>query len=86
METIGPRFETQSEVQWLAKQGSVVGMTCASEATLAIELNIPHCIVATVENYAHGIGSESLTGESFNKQVKVNQELLLRVFHTVITL
>eukprot|EP00960_Hanusia_phi_P043479 756069-Hanusia_phi.AAC.1 len=37
VQTCGPRFETRSEIQTYATLGHIVGMTCASEWTLAQE-------------------------------------------------
>ena len=52
----GPRFETRSEIAHFAEHADFVGMTAASEATLANELGIPVAILCTVDNYANGIG------------------------------
>ncbi|TAJ44463.1 MTAP family purine nucleoside phosphorylase [Methanofollis fontis] len=62
-QTRGPRIETVAEVRGLAKVADVVGMTVASEATLARELGIPVAAVCTVDNYAHGLSEEVLTYE-----------------------
>lgn len=62
-QTRGPRIETVAEVRGLAKVADVVGMTVASEATLAGELGIPVAAVCTVDNYANGLSEEVLTYE-----------------------
>jgi 5'-methylthioadenosine phosphorylase len=61
VQTRGPRIETMAEVRALALEADVVGMTLASEATLAAELGIEFCALCTIENYANGIGEEVLT-------------------------
>lgn len=58
VQTRGPRIETRAEVRMLSRVGDVVGMTLASEATLALELGLPFAALCTVDNYAHGIGTE----------------------------
>jgi 5'-methylthioadenosine phosphorylase len=63
VQTRGPRIETVAEVQALAKIADVVGMTVASEATLACELGMDFCALCTVDNYAHGLGTEVLSYE-----------------------
>ncbi len=63
VQTRGPRIETVAEVKALAKVADIVGMTVASEATLALELGMRYAAVCTVDNYAHGIGEELLTYE-----------------------
>lgn len=55
IQTRGPRFETKSEIAHFAETCDVVGMTAASEITLANELGIPVAAVCTVDNYANGI-------------------------------
>jgi 5'-methylthioadenosine phosphorylase len=62
-QTRGPRIETVSEVRALAAAADVVGMTVASEATLAVELGMEVCALCTVDNYANGLSDESLTYE-----------------------
>ncbi|MBD3166632.1 5'-methylthioadenosine phosphorylase [bacterium] len=85
-ETTGPRFETPSEIRFLSDYADVVGMTCASEAFLANELDIPQVIIAVVDNYANGIGAEPLTGEAFQAQVKANQDRAVTAFEAVLRL
>jgi 5'-methylthioadenosine phosphorylase len=51
----GPRLETCAEINFLKDYADVVGMTMASEATLARELGIKYATIATVDNYAHGV-------------------------------
>jgi len=62
-QTRGPRIETVSEVRALAAAADVVGMTVASEATLAVELGMEVCALCTIDNYANGLSDESLTYE-----------------------
>ncbi|MDV0441601.1 MTAP family purine nucleoside phosphorylase [Methanorbis furvi] len=52
----GPRFETRAEIACYASHTDIVGMTLASELTLANELGIPVAALCTVDNYANGIG------------------------------
>lgn len=63
VQTPGPRIETVAEVRALAGIADVVGMTLASEATLASELGIGFAALCMVDNYAHGLGEERLTYE-----------------------
>jgi 5'-methylthioadenosine phosphorylase len=62
-QTRGPRIETVSEVRALAAVADVVGMTIASEATLAVEFGMAVCALCTIDNYANGLSGESLTYE-----------------------
>lgn len=63
IQTRGPRIETVAEVRAFARIADVVGMTLASEATLACELGMEYAAICMVDNYAHGIGEEVLTYE-----------------------
>lgn len=63
VQTRGPRIETVAEVAALARVADVVGMTVASEATLACELGMEFSALCTIDNYANGLGSEVLTYE-----------------------
>ena len=63
VQTCGPRIETVSEVNALAQVADVVGMTLASEATLACELGMEFAALCTVDNYANGLGGAVLTYE-----------------------
>ncbi len=61
VQTRGPRIETVAEVQMLSHVADIVGMTIASEATLAIELGMDFAAICPVDNYANGLGDETLT-------------------------
>jgi 5'-methylthioadenosine phosphorylase len=61
VQTCGPRIETVAEVNAFARVADVVGMTVASEATLACELGMEFAALCTVDNYANGLGGEVLT-------------------------
>lgn len=63
VQTRGPRIETIAEVKALAWIADVVGMTVASEATLARELGMNFAALCTIENYANGLSDEVLTYE-----------------------
>jgi 5'-methylthioadenosine phosphorylase len=67
-ETRGPRFETRAEVRSLARDASLVGMTCASEATLCQERGLRYAMICIVDNWAHGLGPEALTLQAFRDQ------------------
>jgi 5'-methylthioadenosine phosphorylase len=70
VQTIGPRLETKAEIKALADFGDVVGMTVASEATLAKELDMSYASLCMVDNYCHGIKEEPLTYEQIVRNQK----------------
>ena len=61
-QTIGPRFETKSEIRFYADYFDLVGMTGSQEATLAQEIGLKFCMMCIVDNMCNGIG-EKLTYE-----------------------
>ena len=75
VQTTGPRLETRAEIAFFKKIGDVVGMTMASEATLASELGIPYASLCTVDNFAHGIVDEPLSFEQISETQRANAAL-----------
>src|SRR3989454_4653005 len=75
VQTTGPRLETRAEVAHFKTLGDVVGMTMASEATLASELGIPYAALCTVDNFAHGIVDEPLTFDRIRETQRKNADL-----------
>jgi len=61
VQTKGPRFETVAEILALSRVADLVGMTIASEATLACELGMDFAALCTVDNYANGLADGILT-------------------------
>ena len=59
VQTPGPRFESAAEVRAIGDVGgTVVGMTCASEATLARELGLCYAVISVVSNMGAGIAGK----------------------------
>ena len=75
VETTGPRLETRAEIAFFQTIGDVVGMTMASEATLASELAVPYASLCTVDNFAHGIVDEPLSFEQIRETQRANTAL-----------
>ncbi|MDD1706193.1 MAG: MTAP family purine nucleoside phosphorylase [Methanoregulaceae archaeon] len=74
VQTPGPRIETKAEVRLLAAGADIVGMTIASEATLARELGMEIAALCTVDNYANGLSDEVLTYEHILKCAEENKD------------
>ena len=79
VQTKGPRLETPAEIRHLATLGDVVGMTMASEATLASELGLPYAAVCSVDNYGNGIAERPLTFERIRETQAANRDALRRI-------
>jgi 5'-methylthioadenosine phosphorylase len=74
VQTRGPRIETVSEVRALSTIADIVGMTLASEATLACELGMEFCALCTIDNYANGLGTQEVTYEHILTSSRLNRE------------
>jgi 5'-methylthioadenosine phosphorylase len=72
-----------AEVNALGWIADVVGMTLASEATLACELGMEFAALCTVDNYANGLGGEVLTYEHILSTARENrtrtEEILMKI-------
>lgn len=84
VQTRGPRIETVAEVKALAGIADIVGMTVASEATLARELNMEFCALCTVDNYANGLGGEVLTYGHILETAKTFRDRTGEIVETII--
>jgi len=83
-QTRGPRLETKAEIRLLKDYADVVGMTMASEATLAAEIGVPYASLCTADNYAHGITATTLTYGAIVKTQRENAKKVLRFLPSVI--
>jgi len=79
VQTSGPRLETRAEVAYFATLGDVIGMTMASEATLASELGIPYACLCSVDNYCNGIVERPLTYRQILATQARNRDLVRRI-------
>jgi 5'-methylthioadenosine phosphorylase len=85
VQTKGPRIETVAEVQVLSKIADIVGMTIASEATLACELGMDFSALCTVDNYAHGLGGDVLSFEQILDTSRAHRHRTEEIVNTIIT-
>jgi len=84
VQTRGPRFETCAEIAALSRSADLVGMTLASEATLARELGIPFAAICTVDNYANGLADGVLTWEEVLEISRQYRERTAEILNTII--
>ncbi len=78
-ETRGPRLETKAEIAMMAKYADVVGMTMASEAVIAQELDMAYASLCSVDNYAHGLEDKELTMEKILWHARRNAEAIVKI-------
>ncbi|RLI88671.1 MAG: 6-oxopurine nucleoside phosphorylase [Archaeoglobales archaeon] len=75
----GPRLETKAEIRVIKNWADCVGMTAASEATVAKELGLKYAVICTMDNYAHGIKDEVVEYEKIRRRAKESAYLCLKV-------
>ncbi|MBF0589065.1 MAG: MTAP family purine nucleoside phosphorylase [Magnetococcales bacterium] len=83
-QSVGPRFETPAEIRMMQSHTHLVGMTVASESTLATELELPYAAICMVDNYANGVAGDVLSFEAFKQQVRDNQAVMLRLVEALL--
>lgn len=83
-QVLGPRLETRAEINLIRQYADVVGMSMASEATLATELGLRYANISSVDNYAHGIVAEPLAYQDIVESAARSREDLERVLLTVL--
>ncbi|MGQ0797588.1 MAG: MTAP family purine nucleoside phosphorylase [Methanobacteriota archaeon] len=79
VQTTGPRLETRAEIAHFRSLGDVLGMTMASEATLASEIGMPYAALCSVDNYGNGIVARPLTYDAIQRTQRKNAELVRRI-------
>ena len=72
VQATGPRLETKAEIAFFRTLGDVVGMTVASEATLATELGIPYAALCSVDNYCNGLTPKPVTFREIQEMQRRN--------------
>lgn len=83
-QTLGPRLETPAEIRQLARDADVIGMTIASECTIAAELGLEYAAICAVVNYANGVGDEELTVAELEAGERATRERLATALDAVL--
>jgi 5'-methylthioadenosine phosphorylase len=78
-QSTGPRLETRAEVAMISQFADLVGMTMASEAAIAQELEIPYASICSVDNFAHGLEKKALTMEKVLGHARHSAEAIIRI-------
>ncbi|MBW2091092.1 MAG: MTAP family purine nucleoside phosphorylase [Deltaproteobacteria bacterium] len=81
-QTSGPRLETKAEIRFMAGYADLVGMTMASEATVAQELGLDYASLCSVDNYAHGLVASPLTQEEIQTNATARAEKVFSIIKT----
>jgi len=78
-QTTGPRLETRAEITMMSQFADLVGMTMASEAIIAQELELPYASLCSVDNYAHGLEDKEITMEKILWHARRNAETIVQI-------
>lgn len=78
-QTPGPRLETKAEIRLMSQFADIVGMTMASEATIAAELGLSYAAICSVDNYGHGLVEEPLAAEKIAQGARNNMRTILKI-------
>ena len=78
-QTTGPRFETRAEIRMMSQFADLVGMTMASEAITAQELELSFAALCSVDNYGHGLVEKSLTLKEILWNARQNTDTILKI-------
>ena len=83
-QTSGPRLETKAEIRLMSQFADIVGMTMASEATIAQELGLSYAAICSVDNYGHGLAEEPLAAAEITESARRNIRTILKVISSYI--
>lgn len=78
-QTHGPRLETRAEIRLQSQFADMVGMTMASEATIAQELDMSYASLCSVDNLAHGLSPTPLSAEEILASAGGNADKIIKI-------
>jgi len=80
--SLGPRFNTRSEIGWFARCGGIaVSQTAGPEAVLAAELEIPYALLGFGVDYANGVREDPTPVEELDANISASKA----VFGAILT-
>lgn len=82
----GPRLETRAEIRLMSNYADMVGMTLASEASVAQELELEYASLCSVDNHAHGLSPVPLTAEEIVANASANADKIFRIIEAYLTI
>lgn len=80
-QTTGPRLETRAEIRFISRFADLVGMTMASEAVVARELDIPYASICSIDNYGNGLIEKPLNADEIRDGAQRNAKNVLAVIN-----
>lgn len=84
--SVGPRFNTRSEIAWMRSVGAMaVSQTAGPEAVLAGELEIPYALLGFGVDYANGVSAEPTPVEVLNANIGASKSVLSGILAAAIS-
>jgi 5'-methylthioadenosine phosphorylase len=80
-QTPGPRLETRAEIRMMANYADIVGMTMASEAIIALELDLPYASACSIDNFGNGLLETQLSMAAITAGARKNADLMISILH-----
>jgi 5'-methylthioadenosine phosphorylase len=78
----GPRLETKAEIKMMSNFADIVGMTMASEAVIALELEMPYASACSIDNFGNGLTSKPLSMEEINAGIRKNADIMISLLQS----
>jgi 5'-methylthioadenosine phosphorylase len=82
----GPRLETKAEIKMMSNFADIVGMTMASEAVVALELDILYASVCSIDNFGNGLTEKPLSMKEITAGIRKNADLMISLLKSYIEL
>ena len=82
----GPRLETKAEIRMMSNFADIVGMTMASEAVIALELDIPYASACSVDNFGNGLVEKPLNMEEIAAGTRKNADTMAGLLKSYLAL
>jgi 5'-methylthioadenosine phosphorylase len=80
-QTRGPRLETKAEIRMMSRYADIVGMTMASEAVIAREMDLEYASICSVDNFGHGLTENPLTTQEIKENARINAGKILTIIN-----
>ena len=78
-QTRGPRLETKAEIKMISRYADIVGMTMASEAVIACEMDLEYASICSVDNFGHGLTENPLSMQEIKENARKNAGKILKI-------
>ncbi|MEN6622774.1 MAG: MTAP family purine nucleoside phosphorylase [Smithella sp.] len=85
-QTAGPRLETRSEIRMMSNYADIVGMTMASEAVIALELDLPYASACSIDNFGNGLVEKPLSINEITAGAKKNADIMKQIIENYLSL